>query len=92
MRKKEILEEYKKKLKEYEKYNKAYYDKNNPLVSDSKFDELKESIIKLEKKYDYLESQNSPSKVVGFKPSKNFKNFLTKFLCYLWLMLLMKKI
>tara|TARA_B100000925_G_C21826631_1_gene395292 strand:- start:196 stop:711 length:516 start_codon:yes stop_codon:yes gene_type:complete len=78
MRKKEILEEYKKKLKEYEKYNKAYYDKNNPLVSDSKFDELKESIIKLEKKYDYLESQNSPSKVVGFKPSKNFEKFSHK--------------
>ena len=75
MSKKKILEEYKKKIKEYEKYNKAYYDKNNPLVSDSKFDELKENIIKLEKKYDFLENQNSPSKVVGFKPSKNFEKF-----------------
>ena len=64
-----------KQIKEYEKYNKAYYDKNNPLVSDSKFDELKENIIKLEKKYDFLENQNSPSKVVGFKPSKNFEKF-----------------
>ena len=75
MTKKEILEQYKQKLKEYEKYNKAYYHKNNPLVSDSKFDELKESILELEKKYNFLESQKSPSKTVGFKPSKNFKKF-----------------
>ena len=33
MSKKKILEDYKKKLKDFEKYNEAYYDKNKPLIS-----------------------------------------------------------
>ena len=30
-------------------------------------------ILKLEKQYDFLNDSNSPSKTVGFKPSRNFK-------------------
>ena len=37
---------------------------------------LKQNILSLEKKYDFLESENSPSKIVGFKPSKTFKKVL----------------
>ena len=33
----------------------------------------KKEILDLEKQYEFLESDNSPSKIVGFKPSKNFK-------------------
>ena len=32
----------------------------------------------LEKKYNFLKSKNSPSKIVGHKPSKNFKKALHK--------------
>ena len=39
---------------------------------------LKKIYLDLEKKYSYLNSQNSPSKIVGFKPSKNFKKVLHK--------------
>ena len=68
-----INQKYLKKIKLFQKYNKHYYDLNDPLVSDQEFDKLKLEIIDLEKKYEYLNSINSPSNSVGFKPSKVFK-------------------
>ena len=41
--KKKILDNYKKQIKKYKKYSEAYYDKNNPLISDSDFDEIKKN-------------------------------------------------
>ena len=78
MSKKKILEDYKKKIKDFEKYNEAYYDKNKPLISDSKFDEIKKEIIGLEKEYNFLNNIKSPNLTVGFKPSKNFKKAFHK--------------
>ena len=49
MNKKKILDNYKKEIKKYQKYSEAYYDKNNPLISDSDFDEIKKKIFQLEK-------------------------------------------
>ena len=72
MTKKKIEELYKKKINQLIKFNKAYYELSNPIVDDSEYDELKKDILRLEKKYRYLDSQYSPSKIVGFKPSKNF--------------------
>ena len=68
-----INQEYLKKIKLFQKYNKHYYDLNNPLVNDQEFDKLKLEIIKLEKKYKNLNNINSPSNTVGFRPSKAFK-------------------
>ena len=68
-----INQEYLKKIKLFQNYNKNYYDLNNPLVSDQVFDKLKSEIIELEKKYKFLNNSNSPSNSVGFKPSKIFK-------------------
>ena len=68
-----INQKYLKKIKLFQKYNKNYYDLNNPLVNDQEFDKLKLEIIRLEKKYKYLSNINSPSNSVGFKPSKIFK-------------------
>ncbi len=73
MDKNKIKKEYNKKIKNLIKLNKHYYDLNKPLVNDNEYDQLKEDILFLEKKYDFLESENSPSKIVGFKPSKTFK-------------------
>jgi DNA ligase (NAD+) len=73
MNKKEIHKEYNKKIRLLTSYNKAYYDANKPLVSDKEYDDLKNSILSLESKYSYLSSEKSPSKIVGFKPSKNFQ-------------------
>ena len=72
MNKKKIVSNYKEKIKEVNKYNKFYYDNNKPLVSDAVYDEIKQEIILLEKQYKFLRSKDSPSKLVGYKPSKNF--------------------
>ena len=76
MEKKKIGNKYLKKIKLISRYNKYYYDKNSPLVDDFEYDELKKEILNLEIKYTFLKSKNSPSKIVGFKPSKNFKKAL----------------
>ena len=72
MNKKNILKEYKKKINEYKKFNEAYYDKSNPIINDSEFDKIKQNLIELEKKYDFLNDKDSPSNTVGYKPSKIF--------------------
>ena len=73
MNKKKIKIEYQKKIKLINKYNKFYYNINNPIVPDEEYDDLKKEILILEDKNEYLKSKKSPSKIVGFKPSKNFK-------------------
>ena len=75
---KEVEKIYKKKVKEFQKHNKLYYDKSTPAISDREFDKLKADIINLEKKYSFLRSSKSPSDTVGFKPSKNFEKFKHK--------------
>ena len=73
MIKKEIIAKYQKDIELLEKYNELYYDRNNPSVSDAEYDQLKNEILLLENKYKYLKSKYSPSKKIGFIPSKNFK-------------------
>ena len=73
MKKKQIEKEYKEKIQKLIKFNKFYYEHNNPLINDREYDNLKKDILDLENKYSYLKNKNSPSLVVGFKPSKNFK-------------------
>ena len=72
MNKGEIKKLYKKKINQFKKNNYLYFEKNAPKISDSNFDQLKSEILELEKKFSFLKSQDSPSKVLGFKPSKNF--------------------
>ena len=64
---------YLQKIKLAKKYNKHYYDTDKPIISDQEFDLLKKEIIDLENRYSFLKSKNSPTKTIGFKPSKNFK-------------------
>ena len=68
-----INQQYTKKIKLFQKYNRYYYDLNDPIISDQEFDKLKKEIIELEKKFSFLNDPNSPSKSVGFRPSKVFK-------------------
>ena len=67
-----INQKYLKKIRLFNKYNKHYYDLNEPLVKDQIFDELKLEILNLEKKYDFLNHKDSPKNSVGFRPSKLF--------------------
>jgi DNA ligase (NAD+) len=78
MNKKDILDEYKKKIQSLKQHNKKYYNDNSPIISDAEYDQLKVEIISLEKKYSFLKDLKSPSKTVGYKPSKNFKKVTHK--------------
>jgi len=78
MNKKDIENQYNSKIKLINKYNKFYYDKSKPKVSDKEYDELKKEILLLESNYNFLKSNNSPSESVGYKPSKNFKKSIHK--------------
>ena len=73
MTKDDIKKIYTNKIKELNKHNNLYYEKSKPIISDAKFDELKNEIINLEKKYIFLKSKNSPNIAVGFTPSKMFE-------------------
>ena len=73
MNDKEAEIEYLKKIDLVQKYNKSYYNSNEPIVSDQVFDLLKKDIFNLESKYKFLNSKNSPTRSVGYKPSKNFQ-------------------
>tara|TARA_B110000438_G_scaffold299196_1_gene348897 strand:+ start:466 stop:2496 length:2031 start_codon:yes stop_codon:yes gene_type:complete len=73
MQRKAIEEIYIKKINELKKYDKAYFEKDNPIVADKVYDEIKQEILILEKKNKYLKSKFSPSKKVGYQPSNKFK-------------------
>jgi len=73
MQNEETKKNYLEKIKKFKEYNKTYYEKSKPIVSDAEFDKLKIEILKLENKHNLLKSSHSPSKIVGFKPSKNFQ-------------------
>ena len=78
MNKSSIKKEYLQKIRLLNKYNKFYYDKSNPVVSDQEYDQLKKDILEIEKKYPNLLTKKSPSLNVGYKPSKNFKKISHK--------------
>jgi DNA ligase (NAD+) len=78
MNKKQIEIAYAKKIRKLIKYNQQYYDENNSLITDTEYDALKKEILDLEKKHDFLDHKNSPSRIVGHKPSKNFKKVTHK--------------
>ena len=73
MERKEIEKKYLKKINELKKYDKAYFDKDSPIISDKNYDDFKQEILNLEKKYSYLKNKSSPSQKVGYEPSNKFK-------------------
>ena len=75
MDKKKIEQKYFKKIKLIKKFNKFYFDKNKPIVSDADYDEIKKEILQLENDYKFLKSIDSPSQIIGYKPSKNFNKY-----------------
>ena len=78
MEKEKIKALYFDKIAEINDYNKAYYNQDNPIISDYKYDRLKIEILNLEKKYKFLKSKLSPTKTVGYKVSGKFKKIKHK--------------
>ena len=70
-----IKKNYQKLIRELEKHNKLYFDKSSPIISDSDYDKLKKKIIDIEKNNIFLKNIRLGSKLVGYKPSKNFVKF-----------------
>ena len=68
-----IKKSYLETINKLKKYSQAYYEKNNPIISDQQYDILKKKIIDLEEEYKFLKSKESPTQSVGFRPSKKFK-------------------
>ena len=66
------VKEYKEKITLIQKLNKAYYQKDKPLVSDAEYDKIKKDILDFEKKNPDIVDINSPSEKVGFAPSEKF--------------------
>ena len=66
--------EYKEKIKQYKRYSKKYFEDSAPIISDQDFDLLKKEILDLEKRFDFKD-KDSPSKTLGFAPSKNFEKY-----------------
>jgi len=73
MLRKEIKNNYLKKINKLKELDKAYFKEDKPIASDKEYDDIKEEILYLEKKYKYLKSESSPSQKVGYKPSEKFK-------------------
>ena len=69
----ELIKKYNNKINQLLKHNKLYFLKSKPIISDSEYDKLKSEIIELENKYNFLNSKDSPSKIVGYKPSRILK-------------------
>ena len=78
MNKISIKKDYLEIINKLEKHNQAYYERNSPIISDQQYDSLKKKIIDLENKHKFLKSKKSPTQIVGFKPSKNFKKIKHK--------------
>ena len=78
MEKEKIKALYFDKIAKLNEYNKAYYDQDNPIISDHKYDRLKIGILSLENKYKFLKNKLSPTKKVGYKPSGKFKKIKHK--------------
>ncbi len=71
--KSEIIKSYKKKINHLKKHNKLYFNKDNPKISDAKYDSLKKEIFDLEKKYIFLKKLNLSNNIIGSPPSNKFK-------------------
>ena len=60
-----IIKNYLEKVKLIEKYNKSYYDKDAPTISDHKYDAFKKETLDLEKKFLFLKNFGSINNRIG---------------------------
>ena len=71
--KKAIIEKFNKKLNILKKHSKLYFSEDNPEISDSDYDKLKNEILDLGKKFNYLQELIAETNLVGAPSSNNFK-------------------
>ena len=64
---------YKEKIKKLFNFNRLYFEKDSPIVSDSEFDKLKQELLQLAKKHPFLKKIENLDNLVGSRPSAKFK-------------------
>lgn len=55
------------------KYNEAYYQKSEPIISDYEYDKLYQELLELERNNPELIRQDSPTQKIGEEPLKEFR-------------------
>ena len=60
-------------VKEIRKHDAAYYQEDNPTVSDAEYDSLRQELEKLEAEFPEFVTPDSPTQKVGSEPSKGFQ-------------------
>ena len=73
MKSSDIQKKYNKQKKLLFKYNHHYFNLDSPLISDSKYDQIKSEIVKLEKDFPYLVENKSVQDNIGAPITKKFK-------------------
>ncbi len=56
-------------------HNDLYYNKDEPEISDSEYDELMRELVNLENEFPALRQEDSPTQKIGGKPLDKFKPF-----------------
>ena len=70
---KNIKKLYLDKVKKLLKFNKAYFEKDDPIATDAEFDELKKELLNMVDKSPFLNEIKNLKEIVGSKPSDKFK-------------------
>ena len=70
-----LIKEFKKKVKELKKHNNLYFNRDNPIISDAEYDDLKKELSNLEKSNKFLKKLNLINNIVGAPPLNKFKKF-----------------
>lgn len=60
-------------VKEIRRHDEAYYQKDEPEISDAAYDKLRKELERIEAQYPDLVTKDSPTQTVGAAPSKGFK-------------------
>lgn len=66
--------EYHQIIKDINRYSNAYYNEDNPLISDAAFDQLMNQLKAIEKEHPEWITKNSPTQHVGGNPSSKLKS------------------
>ena len=72
----DIKQRHKELIELINHHNYLYHNKDNPEVTDQKYDSLFKELIELERENSFLDSSNSPSSRVGDRPESELEEFI----------------
>ena len=72
---KNLIKEFKERVKELKKHNILYFNKDKPVISDAEYDDLKKQLFKIEKTNKFLKKLNLLDNLVGATPTNKFNKF-----------------